>query len=120
MLGDADRNKPLVIVDDGRSTVGSDLVVDLRVDGLNAMLLDGGSVAWQRDVLSADARWPGWIVDAAAASAPTVDEYRDEVRLWMIGDTSIAPAYMAVPGTMQLPSEAATVVATGGGGGGCG
>ena len=120
VLVDADRNKPIVVVDDGTSTAGSDLVLDLRVDGVNAMLLAGGSPAWDSEVLSEAAVWPEWIVDASADEVPSVDDYHDDVRLWMFGDILFAPAYMAIPGTMQLPSEAATVVATGGGGGGCG
>jgi len=120
VLVEADRNKPIVVIDDGISTAGSDLVVDLRVDGVNAMLLAGGSVAWQDEVLSVNATWPEWTVDTSAGAVPTVDEYHDEVRDWMFGDIVFAPAYMAIPGTMQLPAEAATVVATGGGGGGCG
>jgi len=124
-LETADLSKPLVIVDDGYSTAGSDLVADLRAHGFSALLLDGGSVAWRNEVLSEDAIWPEWIIDStvlpdSSAPVPTVDEYHDEVRLWMIRDTSTAPAYISVPGTQQLPSEAATVVATGGGGGGCG
>ena len=125
VLTGADRNKPLVVVDDGQSRAGSDLVEDLRVQGINAMLLEGGSIAWQEKVLSEDAAWPEWIVDTTAATEtsapiPSVDDYHDEVRFWMTDDLSAAPAYMPIPGTMQLPSEAATVVATGGGGGGCG
>ena len=124
VLTGADRNKPLVVVDDGQSRAGSDLVEDLRVQGINAMLLDGGSIAWQEKVLSEDAVWPEWIVDTAASDtsppAPSADSYHDEVRFWMVDDLSSPPAYMPIPGTMQLPSEAATVVATGGGGGGCG
>jgi rhodanese-related sulfurtransferase len=124
VLTGADRNKPLVVVDDGQSRAGSDLVEDLRVQGINAMLLDGGSIAWQEKVLSEDAVWPEWIVDTTASDtsppAPSVDSYHDEVRFWMVDDLSAPPAYMPIPGTMQLPCEAATVVATGGGGGGCG
>jgi rhodanese-related sulfurtransferase len=124
VLTGADRNKPLVVVDDGLSRAGSDLVEDLRVQGINAMLLDGGAIAWQKEVLSDDAIWPEWIVDTSAASTsarlPSVDSYHDEVKIWMVDNLSIAPAYMPIPGTLQLPSEAATVVATGGGGGGCG
>jgi hypothetical protein len=120
VLIDADRNKPIVVVDDGYSTAGSDLVLDLRVDGVNALLLAGGSPAWEDDVLSEDATWPEWTVEATGDAVPSVDDYHDEVRLWMYGDILFAPAYMAIPGAMQLPGEAATVVATGGGGGGCG
>ncbi|MEN8240132.1 MAG: YeeE/YedE thiosulfate transporter family protein [Actinomycetota bacterium] len=125
VLTDADRNKPLVIVDDGYSGVASDLVQDLRLEGLSALMLDGGSVAWQDEVLAEDAVWPEWIVDSAGSSGssepvPSVADYHDDVRLWMKGETSVAPAYIAIPGTAQLPSEAATVTATGGGGGGCG
>jgi hypothetical protein len=119
-LSDADRNKPLVIVDDGYSNVGSELVADLRVEGFSALLLDGGSVAWQSQVLAEDAIWPEWTVDTTAPGIPTVAEYHSDVRLWMIGESPSAPPYMAVPGTVQLPSEAATVTATGGAGGGCG
>jgi len=120
VLVDADRNKPIVVVDDGFSTAGSDLVLDLRVDGVNAILLAGGSPAWENEVLSETATWPEWTVKASGDTVPSVDEYHDEVRRWMYGDILFAPAYMAIPGTMQLPGEAATVVATGGGGGGCG
>ena len=125
VLTGADRNKPLVVVDDGQSRSGSDLVEDLRVEGINAMLLDGGSIAWQEMVLSQDAVWPEWIVDTTAApdtpaAVPSVDDYHEDVRFWMTDDLSVPPAYMPIPGTRQLPSEAATVVATGGGGGGCG
>lgn len=125
VLDGPDRNKPLVVVDDGQSRAGSDLVEDLRVDGINAMLLEGGSIAWQERVLNEDAVWPEWIVGTTAtpdsvAPAPSVDEYHAEVRIWMMSSISAPPAYMPIPGTMQLPSEAATVVATGGGGGGCG
>ena len=125
VLTGADRNKPLVVVDDGQSRAGSDLVEDLRVQGINALLLEGGSAAWQEKVLSEDAVWPEWVVETTVAaevseSALTVGEYHAEVRFWMMDDRSAPPPYMPVPGTMQLPREAATVVATGGGGGGCG
>ncbi len=125
VLTPADKNKPLVIVDDGDSTLGRDLVAQLREDGLNAMLLDGGSEAWQETILSADAIWPEWVVGADAdadtpLAPPSVAAYHDEVAAWMLGEAGSAPAYVAIPGTVQLPSEAATVVATGGGGGGCG
>jgi hypothetical protein len=43
-----------------------------------------------------------------------VDVYHEDVRFWMTDDLSAPPAYMPIPGTLQLPSEAATVVATGG------
>ena len=120
VLVDADKNKPIVVVDDGYSTAGRDLVLDLRVDGVNAMLLTDGSLGWQDQVLSEDATWPEWTVDGAVAGVPTVDAYHDEVRQWMFGEIVLPPAYLAIPGTMQLPSEAVTVTATGGGGGGCG
>ncbi|MEN8041138.1 MAG: rhodanese-like domain-containing protein [Actinomycetota bacterium] len=118
LVGEGDANKPIVIVD-GSSTAGSGLVAELRVNGINAMLLDGGSQAWESEILADDAVWPEWIVDPAAG-VPTIAEYHDDVRSWMFSETDEAPAYLAIPGTMQLPSEAATVVATGGGGGGCG
>ncbi|MCL1587949.1 MAG: YeeE/YedE family protein [Actinomycetia bacterium] len=125
VLTGPDRNSPLVVVDDGNSRSGSDLVENLRVEGINAMLLEGGSIGWQERVLNENAVWPEWIVapttaPESVAPAPTVDEYHAEVRFWMTNSLSAPPAYMPVPGTMQLPSEAATVVATGGGGGGCG
>ena len=120
VLVGADRNMPLVVVDSAQSTIGRNLVTDLRLNGLNAMLLDGGSPAWRDMVLSPDAIWPEWTTDTATTDAPTVADYHEDVRLWMIGDTLAAPAYLPVPGTMQLPAEVATVAATGGGGGGCG
>jgi hypothetical protein len=125
VLTGPDRNSPLVVVDDGNSRSGSDLVEDLRVEGINAMLLEGGSIGWQERVLDEDAVWPEWVVATTAVPGsddpvPSVDEYHAEVRFWMTNSLSAPPAYMPVPGTMQLPSEAATVVATGGGGGGCG
>jgi len=125
LLNPVDKNKPLVIVDDYDSAVAAAIVVDLRVQGINAMLLDGGAAAWQAEVLAADATWPEWVVGSAAESTtsmtvPTVAAYHDEVRAWMTGTTVDVPAYRSIPGTEQLPSEAATVIATGSGGGGCG
>lgn len=125
VLTTADKNKPLVIVDSEDSNAASDLVADLRVQGLNALLLDGGAGAWQDNVLSADSIWPEWVVGTTAGfesptPIPGVAVYHDLVRSWMTGNTDEAPAYMSIPGTVQLPSEAATVVATGSGGGGCG
>ena len=120
VLVGADRNKPLVVIDSAQSAIGRNLVLDLRLDGINAMLLDGGSPAWRDMVLSPDAIWPEWTIDTASTDAPTVAEYHEDIRLWMFGNTLAAPAYMPVPGTMQLPAEVVSVVATGGGGGGCG
>jgi len=117
-------NKPLVVVVNEDSRIGRDLVADLRVQGLNAMLLDGGAAGWDEAVLSTDSVWPEWVVAATTQPQttliPTVASYHDLVRSWMEGSTETVPAYVSIPGTMQLPSEAATVVATGGGGGGCG
>ncbi len=121
----ADKNKPLVVVDKDQSETARTLVTDLRLQGVNALLLDGGDAAWQADVLGADATWPEWIVAGGAgtttsSTVPSMAAYQDEVRAWMTGTTLAVPAYLSIPGTEQLPSEAATVVATGGGGGGCG
>ncbi len=124
VLDEADKNKPLVVVDHVDSSAGRDLVVDLRVQGLNAMLLEGGSEAWNEVVLSGDHAWPGWVVSENASKEsspiPSVADYQDQVREWMMGSSEKIPAYISIPGTVQLPSEAATVAATGGGGGGCG
>jgi 3-mercaptopyruvate sulfurtransferase SseA len=125
LLTPADRNKPLVIVDQDNDSSAQRLVADLRVQGINALLLDGGAATWQADVLAADATWPDWVVGGAAEStislaAPRMADYHDDVRAWMTGTTVDVPSYLSIPGTEQLPSEAATVVATGSGGGGCG
>ncbi len=121
----ADKNKPLVVVDKDQSETARTIVTDLRLQGVNALLLDGGDAAWQADVLGTDATWPEWTVaggegTTTSSTVPSVAEYQDEVRAWMTGTTLAVPAYLSIPGTEQLPSEAATVVATGGGGGGCG
>lgn len=125
LLTAGDKNKPLVIVDNDNSAGTMDLVAELRVQGINALLLDGGATAWQASVLTTEARWPEWVVGSSAESTtslavPTVADYHDRVRAWMMGDTVDVPTYLPIPGTEQLPSEAATVIATGGGGGGCG
>jgi hypothetical protein len=125
LITTADKNKPLVIVDKDRSATARSLVTELRLQGVNALLLDGGDAAWQAGVLGADAIWPEWIVAGAAGTTtsstlPSMAVYQDQVRSWMTGTTVVIPAYLSIPGTAQLPSEAATVVATGGGGGGCG
>ncbi len=99
-------------------------MTDLRIQGIGALLLDGGAAAWQTDVLAADAAWPEWVVGTAAGSTtssvvPQVADYHDDVRAWMTGTTVDAPANLSGPATEQLPSEAATAIATGSGGG-CG
>lgn len=121
----ADKNKPLVIVDKDNSDTAMDLVSELRVQGINALLLEGGAAAWEADVLAADASWPEWVIAGASESTtslavPAMADYQDRVRSWMTGTTVEIPTYLSIPGTEQLPSEAATVIATGGGGGGCG
>jgi len=63
---------------------------------------------------------PAVAVAVAPALAPSMSEYQSRVRSWMTGASEELPAYISIPGTEQLPSEAATVQATGGGGGGCG
>jgi rhodanese-related sulfurtransferase len=120
-----DKNKPLVIVDSDGSSAAGDLIEDLRIQGLNALLLDGGAAAWEDNVLAADATWPEWVLGTATeletpTTIPTVADYHALVTSWMTGNASEIPAYVSIPGTVQLPSEAATVVATGSGGGGCG
>jgi uncharacterized protein len=125
LITTADKNKPLVIVDKDQSATARSLVADLRLQGVNALLLDGGDAAWQASVLGPEATWPEFIVAGAAgtttsSTVPSMADYQDQVRSWMTGTTVVVPAYLSIPGTEQLPSEAATVVATGGGGGGCG
>jgi rhodanese-related sulfurtransferase/uncharacterized membrane protein YedE/YeeE len=122
LLSTGDENKPLVVIDKDNSTSTIDLVTELRTQGINALLLDGGATAWQATVLNPDAEWPEWVVGESTTSpaVPTVASYQAQVRAWMIDDTAALPAYLAIPGTEQLPSKVATVVATGSGGGGCG
>lgn len=125
LLTVSDKNKPLVIVDNEDSSAAADLVADLRVQGINALLLDGGASAWQASVLDVEATWPEWVVASSTESTtpltvPTVAAYQYRVRSWMTGTTFDVPAYLSIPGTEQLPSEVATVIATGSGGGGCG
>jgi uncharacterized membrane protein YedE/YeeE/rhodanese-related sulfurtransferase len=125
LLTPADRNKPLVIIDRDNALSAQQLVADLRVQGINALLLEGGATAWQTHILAVDAAWPEWVVGGATESttslaAPSMADYHDDVRAWMTGTTADVPYYLSIPGTEQLPSEAATVVATGSGGGGCG
>ncbi len=124
LLGPADKNKPLVIVDTDNSASTTYIVTELRINGINALLLDGGASAWETNVLATDSIWPEWVVNRSMQSTtlalPTVDDYHTDVRAWMTGTTAEVPAYLSIPGTEQLPSEAATVIATGGGGGGCG
>jgi uncharacterized protein len=128
LVPQGDRAKPIVLIDADGAAATAALARDLRVRGVNAMILAGGYAAWRREVL--DASRPLFAPTfAAVAPAPDgaaspggvdVAEVDARLRRWLAGRSSELPPRLAIPGTILLPAKAATVQARGGGGGGCG
>ena len=117
--GEAARNKPIVVLSSADPASTTAVVRSLREHGINAFALDGGADAWRAVVFDDPAPWPAAVVDRGA-DATGIAAYRERVVAWLRGGVDTPPAYVPIPGTLQLPSEVATGVATGGGGGGCG
>ena len=115
-LGAADRNKPIVLLASTDAEPAGEIVAQLRDEGVNALLLEGGSDAWRDAVFGAGAEWPSATVEAEAEML----RYREEIAAWLLGQTDAPPAYLPIAGAQQLPAEVATAAATGSGGGGCG
>lgn len=123
ILTPSNRIKPVVLIDGAGDERTATLVADLRRRGVNAMMLEGGFAAWQRQVLDPEARWPTWEIAAAPpGEAPEVDlaAVQIQARRWLAGEAEELPPRFAIPGTVLLPAKAATVRARGGPGGGCG
>jgi uncharacterized membrane protein YedE/YeeE len=119
-LAAADRNKPVVLLASSDATYAPEVVVaQLRRQGVNAFELSGGSDAWQSTVFAPDESWPA-VVATGGGSTDDMIAYRREVAAWLLGQAESPPPYLPIPGAEQLPSEVATVAATGTGGGGCG
>lgn len=140
------RSAPLVLVDRDDAEATRGMVADLRARGFDAMLLLGGWAAWERGVLASESDWPSLALREApveveagtdavvageqgeqgappvAIESPLVDlpAAYARVRSWLAGRTTDLPPRLAIPGTVRLPSRAATVTAKGGHGGGCG
>lgn len=115
----ADRIKPIVLVDAEGAAATVALARDLRRRGVNALVLAGGHAALRREVLEAERP----LFAPAFASGPAAIDLADidaRLRRWLSGRTSDLPPRVAIPGTVLLPSQAATVEARGSGGGGCG
>ena len=109
------RSAPLVLVGEDVETMER-LAMELRRRHIPAMVLDGGSTAWKREVL-------GWEPNGVGASEETGEilaKVWHQARSWLAKESQELPPRFVFPGATPPRTAVATVVATGtGAGGGC-